>query len=527
MQLFIALPQSSALPLYKQISDALRDAILTGRILPGKKMPSTRYLEAELRVSRLTVCRAIDDLASQGYVKTVAGSGSYVSTQVWHETTDFSPPDSVNPLEPIAIDAMTAAVSRFAKKVSQFTTSADAYASFCQTNCDNRLAPAEGWARMINKALRLDALDHSGADPNALTAAGYAPLKAAIAAFVGRARSIKCDPSQVVIFSSMNGSNDLILRLLTDEGESIAVENPGSIDFRDTVEVQGKRCVPVPLDEGGLIVSELERSSQKIPLVYVTSAHQVPTGVTMSNHRRQELLKWANSNDAWILEDDIDCEYRYGEQAVPAIASFDENSRVIYKSSFKSALYPLVRFGFIVVPRRLAPVFAKAKFLTECEIPQLEQQALTRFILEGNLERHIRRSQSIYSLRRAAMIHALTKNFGSSITIAKQSGALHVIVQFPDHMQSDLILSCAKQHGIPLVSASAFYVFGSPKNQYLIGFANSDEKEIAANVAEFAASLTSAQDAPPLESSADAASVGNFVCDTEKLLSNLLVNYFE
>jgi GntR family transcriptional regulator / MocR family aminotransferase len=534
MQLVVTLPQSSKLPLYKQISDALRDAVVSGRIAPGKRMPSTRELETELRVSRLTICRAIEDLASQGYVKTVVGSGSFVNKGIWQEKRDFSPAASGDQRAALTIDCDTTSMSAFAERVSQLCTKTSVYDSFCKANQDNSQLPLEAWARMLHKSMRIEQLSKNRVIDTEISNPNQTHLKEAIAAFVGRARSIKCDPEQVVIFPSLNSGIDLILRLLANEGDTIAVENPGPIDFRETVQLQGKHLFPVPIDDQGMIVSELDNSIEKLKLAYVTPSHQVPSGVTMSKERRLELLEWAKRTKAWIIEDDADCEYRYGERAIQAIASYDDNDRVIYKSSFKSALYPLIRFSFAVLPRQLVSIVSKANCLTEGESPELESHALTRLIIEGHLERHIRRSHSVYSIRRAATIHALTKYLRNSVTIARQSGGLHLIVQLADHLQADLISSCAKQCGIPLVSTSPFYVFGSPRNQYMLGFAYSNEKEIESNIIEFAAALNAPATEPvPKEmnvDSAQAVGVDMFVAhtpDTQEQLSGIVSNHFE
>ena len=200
--------------------------------------------------------------------------------------------------------------------------------------------------------------------------------------------------------------------------------------------------------------------------------------MSLSLSRRFELLRWAQTNGAIILEDDYDSEYRYGEEPAQALQGLDSDGNVIYRYNFWKALFPLVKLGFLVVPPNLVPLFKRARKVLDREMSLLEQHALAEFISGGHFERHIRRMRSVYSARRAALIQALTINFGRSLTISNISAGMHVLVKFHSQHSDELIMQCARQAKVPLASTQVNYVGEPTRGEFLAGFASIEQDEI-------------------------------------------------
>ncbi|HEY9711862.1 MAG TPA: PLP-dependent aminotransferase family protein, partial [Chroococcales cyanobacterium] len=495
MQFAITFPAHSPLPLYKQISNALRDAIISGRLQHGDKLPSTRELSDSLKISRLTVSRGLEDLASQGYVQTVLGSGSYVSSSMIQQF-DPSPAGNASSDAP-AVPAPVPSLSSFARRVLNAENGENSENSKSIASGQNEdaektqftefgIAPAvdqlpmKRWREMLMKACRFDE-EQPTLEPT--DSFGYLPLRQAIAAYLSRARSINCDASRVVIFSSVGASTDFVMRLLSEAGDQIVMETPGSIHARDLAQAHGLNVLAVAVDEGGMKTPPFRETPDTLRFVYTNPSRNPVNGVAMSLKRRLELLDWSRANGVMIVEDDLDCEFRYGERLLPSIMSLDSNHCVIYRSSFFKALYPLTRFSFIVLPENLVPAARAMKNVLDYDIPVLEQKALTELIEGGHFERHIRRTQAIYARRRAAMILALTRHFKGRIAIAPQTSGLHLSIRLSTEFDVESLESAARSAGLVMRSVAHHYSDDGPYGEFIVAFALADEMQISASVA--------------------------------------------
>lgn len=437
-----------------------------------------------MKISRFTVMRSFEDLSAQGFIKTISGSGTFVTNSVPTQVTDSAS-------YPSRTDRMPK-VSEYAHRVMSTEDMPEATAElFSELNYGAPTLdqiPLNRWREMLYKSSRYEdasLLNYDG-DPF-----GYRPLREAIAGYLSRSRSTKCSADNICLFSGSASALDMITRLLVDPAEIVAVENPGFLGARRCFLAHGASLHPVPVDKDGLIVRHLNDSEEPVRLIYVTPSHHDPTAVFMSPARRVELLEWAQSNDAIIIEDDFDSEYRYGQQPIPALQGLDKAGSVIYLSTFWKVLFPVVRMGYIVLPPRLVSLFQKAKSLVERESPILEQRALANFIDEGHLERHIKRMRGVYAIRHAALIHALTRHFRNVAEISPVSGGMHVLVRFDVKLSSDDIERCAKEANVPLVNTYDHYLVNPAENEYIIGFAHLDEEQIASRIENFANCLTS------------------------------------
>ncbi len=489
MDFALTLAPDSRQPVYKQVSEALKLAILAGRLKPGEKLPSTRDLADSISVSRFTVIRSYEELSAQGYIQTTSGSGTFVNKEIPGHLDDVKIKESHR--EPNEPEVPMAALSVYGERVMNCEEIEDANVElFAELNYGAPTVdqlPLTRWKEMLYRATRFQ-------DGNMLTyhsdPFGYMPLREAIANYLIRSRSVNCTAERIAIFSGAQGALDLIGRLLIDSGDSVALENPGFPGARRSMLTHGAEIVPVPVDGQGMIVEHLQSLNQRIKLAYVTPSHHDPTGVVLSLPRRIALLDWAARTDSFIIEDDYDSEYRYGDKPMPSLQGLDESDCTLYVSTFWKVLYPVVRIGFVVLPRRMVRLMGRAKALIERDFPLLEQKALADFIDEGHLERHIKRTRVFYAKRRAALVQAVTKQFGKRIYISPVTAGMHLLVRFGEGFEEEKVLSAARDAQVSLVSTSHHYVAHQRSGEYLMGFAHLPEENIHETVQKFAANLS-------------------------------------
>ena len=276
---------------------------------------------------------------------------------------------------------------------------------------------------------------------------------------------------------------DLITRVLVDPDDEIAFEDPGYVGSRNIFTAQGAKLLTVPVDESGIDVCQLrKKSSVKTRFVYVSPSHQFPSGVLLSLPRRLELLAWANEQNAFVIEDDYDSEYRYGGRPVPALQGLDQGERVIYVGTFSKVLFPSLRLGFMVLPQSLVHPIGRAKWLTDRQSPLIEQCALADFINEGHLERHIRRMRTLYAQRRQALVNAFDKYLNGRVTMLGDDAGMHLMVRFTTQLSEQELIDRAATRGVELTSAREYYIDTSYNNEFIFGYSNLTERQIRMGV---------------------------------------------
>jgi GntR family transcriptional regulator/MocR family aminotransferase len=474
MDLAIALDSRLPQPLHQQIYEELRRAILTGRLLPRQKIPSTRSLAKSLGISRTTVTQSYEQLLSEGYLQTIIGSGTYVCAQLPDDLLHSVPviTDEKQNASPIQLSQQG---KRLTKTLFSLQTEVNTAISFRYGRPALKDFPRKLWCKLLSRHCKadLDWLDY------ATDFQGYLPLRVAIAHYLARARAIKCDREQIIITNGTQQALDLVMRLLIDPGDSIAMEDPGYLSARRVFLSHGVNLLPVPVDDSGLMVEKLANSDgERIRMVYVTPSHQFPTGSTLSLPRRLELLLWAQQHDALILEDDYDSEYRYGDRPIPALQGLDLRDCVIYIGTFSKVLFPSLRIGYLVVPPHLVSLFAQVKWLSDRQLPTLEQKVLAEFIADGYLESHIRKMRSLYDQRRQVLVQALNTHFGEQVTIFGENAGIHIMVKFDTHLSDETIIKRAETVGVGLMSARSSYLNSWSQGEFIFGYAELDEMQI-------------------------------------------------
>lgn len=464
MRLPLPIATSAALPRHRQIYEAWRQGVLQGRFRAGERMPSTRELAQTLGVSRSTVTQAYEQLIAEGYLVATRGAGTFVCREL---------PEPALPDRPLLEGRTRRATaplrwSRWAQAVQRdwpvpaHAPAAAGLLNLGQWGPDLRHFPAALWRRLLARQLRAPAtslLDYADAR-------GLPELRSEIAAYVVRQRAARCTPEQVLIVNGSQQALELSARLLLERGAEVGFENPGYPGTHRTFAAYGARLRPVPVDSEGLIVAALGRRAR---LVYVTASHQFPTGVALSLPRRLELLCWARQQGAVIIEDDYDSEYRYSGPPLPCLQGLSEDVPVVYCGTFSKVMFPGLRIGYLIVPPEMIETFARAKWVSDRHSALLEQAALTDFIREGHLERHVRRMRRLYSQRRSALCTALERHFGERVSLHGEAAGMQVLVRFAERRMQQW----GQNAGVLLHSTAGYYL-KPPRtaaySEFLLGF---------------------------------------------------------
>lgn len=481
MDLAIALDNNTAIPLHQQLYEELRRAILSGRLLPRQRIPSTRSLAKSLGISRTTVTSCYEQLLSEGYLETIVGSGTYVCAQLPDDLLHSTPVESVQKT------VLPIQLSKYAARLADMDTSLmsepDLQISFRYGRPAFDHFPMQTWRKLLSRHCRENStwLDY------ATDALGYKPLREAIARYLSRSRAVQCEPEQVIITNGTQQALYLIMRLSIELGDAIALEDPGYLSARRIFLSQGAKLLPVRVDESGLVVKDLAKyANESIKLVYVTPSHQFPTGAILSLPRRLELLAWAQQNSAMIIEDDYDSEYRYGDRPIPALQGLAQTDSVLYIGTFSKVLFPSLRIGYLVLPPSLISLFARAKWLSDRSLPSLEQQVLADFIEQGHIDRHIRKMRSLYDLRRQALVQALKANFGEKAKILGEKAGLHLMVRLQTHLTDEEIIQRAARVGVGMMSAQPSYLNVNCAGELIFGYSELTQEQIQKGISRLA-----------------------------------------
>lgn len=443
-----------------QIYRQLRDAILDGRLRASEPVPPTRELARRLAVSRNTVAVAYDRLAAEGFLYSRAGAGTFV------QDAGAAPrgAPAASPLRPRRIwDGLEV----WPRPMPGIRWDLRAGVP------DVRLFPFEAWRRITAGVLRPSGLRDaaSAGDP-----AGLAHLREAIARHVGVSRSVRAGAADVLVTSGTQQAIDLIVRVLLEPGDVVAVEDPGYPPVVMLLRAAGLRVVGVPVDAEGLRVDELPGAARA---VYVTPSHQFPLGMPMSLPRRRALLDWARRRDAVIVEDDYDTEFRYGGRPIEPLQSIDEDGRVLYTGTFSKVMRPVLRLGFLVAPPSLHRALRLARYASSWHAELPAQAALARFIDEGLLARHVRRSRRAYQARHERMAELAGR---WSRPVPAEAG-LHLSAPLPAGTDDAAVARRALDAGIGLFALSEFAVTGPAAPGLVLGYGAADEAAIGAALA--------------------------------------------
>lgn len=458
MQLAITVDPTGIEPLQRQLYNEIRAGILVGRLARGMKLPPSRELARSLGISRTTVTLVYDALVSEGYLDGKIGAGTFVASELPDELMEARAQPFV-PFEPSALcrEQVFDTLSDFGRhlaKTELLGSSSDPEIQFAFGRPDMDSFPISAWLRLLNmhcKRKQFSQLDMPKRSQ------GYAPLREALARYLGRARGMKVDAGQIVIVNGSQQAMDLVSRAFVERGDYVGLEDPCWVGAKTIFEAHGARCFPVAVDKDGISTTQLlQGDTPRLKFLYLTPSHQFPTGASLSLSRRLELLGWAQRTNTFIVEDDYDSEIRYRGKPVPALAGLDNNNRVIYIGTFSKVLFVSLRLGYMVVPPDLVHVFTHGKWLTDRHSPILEQQVLADFIDQGHLERHVRRMRKVYEERRGVLIAALRRYFGKRVQVVGEDAGIHVLVHFQTKMSEQEVVDRALELGVGILPSMHF-----------------------------------------------------------------------
>jgi GntR family transcriptional regulator / MocR family aminotransferase len=310
-------------------------------------------------------------------------------------------------------------------------------------------------------------------------------LRAAVARYLGVARSVRVTADDVVVTNGTQHALDLISRVLVRPGDVVAVEEPGYPPARRLFESVGARVVGVPVDAEGLVVDALPSHAK---LVYTTPSHQFPLGRAMSLARRHALLDWARRRTAAVVEDDYDSEFRFSARPLEPLHSLDTAGRVLYVGTFSKSMLPIVRTGFVLAPASLRPALVAARQLSDGYGQVAVQAALARFIDEGQLARHVRRAGKAYAARHARIVRVLSKE--RALDVVPSAAGLHVTALLRDGgaARAGRVVTAAARAGVVLDDLAMYVAAHDSTTQagFVFGFGAVESARIDDGLAIFA-----------------------------------------
>ena len=431
-----------------QLCRQIREMILSGNLSIGTRFPSTRELANALRISRTTIRESYEQLVAESYLSATVGKGTFV---IDHPVLRATPGE--RNVKAIAIERSgnnplrsSPILSKRGKQylnLPRYFTSSSESVPFNPALPDFSLFPYSKWTRILKKTLinpESTAMHYGGA-------AGYPPLKRAIAEYLRLTRGLNCEPDQVIIVASSEQAIQRIVTLVLNREDSVWFGEPGMTSRRNAFASARVNAMTVPIDEEGVVIEQAYRFKKNVKLAYVLPSRHYPIGNLMSLPRRLELLNWASSKNAWILEDDYGCEFNHTEQAPPPIQTLDNEQRVIYMGGFSVTLFPSLRLTYIVVPQALVKV-ANIMAQAEVSVSTVQQPALAEFINGGHFMSHIRKMRKTYLKREQFLIQFLQKHLGDITTISGTGGGLNFILNLPPQINDAVLSETLDKSGI-------------------------------------------------------------------------------
>ncbi len=458
-------------PLNQLLYTCIRQTILEGGLAASTRLPPSRDLAAQLGISRNTVLYAYEQLLAEGYTRTLTGSGTFVCERI---------PDRLLRSESVAPDRAVAAASapiRLSSRGKRIVEGARAsprqWGAFMPGLPDVTRFPHRQFRR-------LEARQWKRLDPAMLSYAngdGYRPLCESLADYLRQARSVRCQPEQILVTEGVHQALDLVVRVLGDVGDLAWVEEPGYWGIRGVLTANGIRQKPVPVDGEGMTMPR----QRPVPprFAFVTPSHQYPLGSVMSMSRRLGLLEYAIRTGMWIVEDDYDSEFRFDGQPIPSLQGLLSGAPVIYIGTFSKTLYPGIRIAYMVLPAALAGVFRTAQLDLYRAGHLVTQAVLAEFIRDGAYAAHIRKMRLVYAARRAFLVNLIRKWLGPEwLHECDSETGLHLVLALPDDVDDVRLTQLALERGILVRPLSSYYLGRARRPGLMLGFASLPEQEM-------------------------------------------------
>ncbi len=403
---------------------AIRDKIVGQLWTKGLKLPSTRQLAQDLKLSRNTVIHAYDQLHAEGYLESKAGSGYFVSLEL---------PDQF------------VSVNKELQSAARLVSSSINKNAFAPGVPDLNEFPAHKWQRLINRHIeRVSML--GGQDIQ-----GDCHLREALTRYLATSRSVLCDPNRIVITSGAQQALAISALLTLNSERRLLMEQPGYTQMSKVIELFGFELVPAIVEPYlGLDIAAIERSHAKT--IYVTPSNQYPLGTTLDINQRLRLIEWARERGGWIIEDDYDSEFQFAHRPYPSLqglaAKTGHDRHVIYVGSLSKVMFNDLRLGYMVLPESMVSAALSIKDALSGDSPSHTQASLADFISEGDLLRHIRKMRRLYKQKHQLMVAMIKHHFKGDLEVISQAAGLHITVRWNGRVSEQEWAERAKNRGI-------------------------------------------------------------------------------
>jgi GntR family transcriptional regulator / MocR family aminotransferase len=438
------------------LETALREAVQTGRLAPGTRLPSSRALAADLGIARNTVAEAYAQLVAEGWLTAAQGSGTRVAS-----TAVVLPVPAAEGRPPAGTRVVRYNLRAGSPDLSAF--------------------PRAGWLSAARKAL-------SGAPSQALGYSdprGRPELRSVLAAYLGRTRGVRVAPDRIVVCAGFTQGLALLCQVLPDAGVTkVAVEDYGQPHTVKALAASGLAPVMLGVDDGGAVLDTTHGAQAML----LTPAHQFPLGSVLSPRRRAEAARWAASSGGLIIEDDYDGEFRYDRQPVGALQALAPE-HVIYAGTVSKTLAPGLRLGWLVLPDRLTEAVASAKARSDAHTSSFEQLTLAEFITSGAYDRHVRRVRLAYRRRRDRLVAALATH-APGVRVTGIAAGLHAVAELGPGQREEQVIARAVARGVAIEGLGGYALREHTRGPALvIGYATPPEHGYTTALARLVAAI--------------------------------------
>jgi len=475
-ELLLRLDESAQAPLYQQIYEQIRNAVTSGRLTQGDRLVSIRKLSADLGVSHTTVEQAYLQLATEGLVANVPRSG-YVVEHVDADYFKLERPSGADDVHDLA-----KARSREAFYAENRSGGEVRY-DFSYANLQPDSFPVRTWRRLLDEVL------YARTSPE-LARYAYTDevrsLQVELSGLLSRTRGVDCAPEQIVVQSGTGESLTMIMQLFDRAADVIGMEDPGYATVGEVARRQGFTMVPLPVDDGSeAFLEAIERQHPKI--VFCTPSHQFPTGTLLPLDTRTQLLRWAEENDAYIIEDDSCNEFRYATRPIPSLQSLDAFGRVIYLCNVSKVLSPSLRVSYAVLPPKLLGRYWNLFNFAHPSVSWLDQEVLARFIAQGYWDAHVRKTAKGYHRCHDELVRCLNATMGDMLEISGTGTGMHLYVTVRNGMDDRELVASALAEGAKVYDTTRMRFPGSaPSSSVMVGFSAIAFEDIEPGVAALA-----------------------------------------
>jgi GntR family transcriptional regulator / MocR family aminotransferase len=484
----IRLDRSAAESLHDQLYRQIRDELLSGSFTGGAcRVPSSRILAVDLGISRLTVSLAFSKLHAEGYLRSKPRSGTFVADPLPESFLTANKPRAVPQIaRRPRISGRVRAIpdQRVGEQFDLGALDAGVGVSLVPGLPAVDEFPIDIWERLRSQVLAqkgVHLLRHA-------SSRGDADLRKAVATYLCDFRGARCHKDQILIVGGMQQAMLISAMALVNTGEPVWIEDPGFHQARRVFVLAGAKVVPKPLDQEGIVIARPAKEKQP-KLVHVTPSHQYPLGMTMSYDRRNALLDFASSKDAFIFEDDFYAEFRFTGPPLPCLQGIDNFGRVIYAGTMSKVLYPSLRLGYVVAPEQLIDSLVKIRSTMNQHSSAIDQATLARFINEGFFLSHLKRMRKLYAERREFFLNEFNKLLSDRFTLQIPEAGLNFVAWLRCETDLAKIMRVCTEIGIKPSPLSFYCIEAKLKPAFVFGFAAWTPAQIRESLLRLASAL--------------------------------------